>query len=36
MYIGGGMVVEASSPATGVRIHPIYWGNFVKAGRPYA
>ena len=35
MYIGGGMVVEASSPATGVRIHPVYWGNFVKAGRPY-
>ena len=36
MYIGGGMVVEASTPSTGVRIHPIYWGNFVKAGRPYA
>ena len=36
MYIGGGMVVEASSPATGVRIHPVYWSNFVKAGRPYS
>lgn len=36
MYIGGGMVVEASSPATGVRLHPVYWSNFVKAGRPYA
>jgi len=35
MYIGGGMVVEASTPSTGVRIHPVYWGNFVKAGRPY-
>lgn len=36
MYIGGGMVVEASTPSTGVRIHPVYWSNFVKAGRPYA
>lgn len=36
MYIGGGQVVEASSPETGVRIHPVYWSNFVKAGRPYA
>ena len=35
MYIGNGMVVEASSPSTGVRIHPVYWSNFVKAGRPY-
>jgi peptidoglycan DL-endopeptidase CwlO len=35
MYIGGGMVVEASTPSTGVRIHPVYWSNFVKAGRPY-
>jgi peptidoglycan DL-endopeptidase CwlO len=34
MYIGGGMVVEASTPSTGVRIHPVYWSNFVKAGRP--
>ncbi|MFY9331333.1 MAG: NlpC/P60 family protein [Candidatus Nanopelagicales bacterium] len=35
MYIGGGMVVEASTPSTGVRIHPVYWSNFVKAGRPF-
>jgi len=35
MYIGNGMVVEASTPSTGVRIHPVYWSNFVKAGRPY-
>lgn len=36
MYIGGGQVVEASSPSTGVRVHPVYFGNFWMAGRPYA
>ena len=40
MYIGGGQIIEASSPATGVRIADLYnsWNNtyFTLAGRPYS
>ncbi len=39
MYIGGGMIVEASSPSTGVRVSPVWnsWNvaHFSWAGRPY-
>ena len=40
MYIGGGQVIEASSPATGVRIADLHnaWNDtyFSMAGRPYS
>lgn len=39
MYIGGGMIVEASSPSTGVRVTDVWnsWNvaHFSWAGRPY-
>jgi peptidoglycan DL-endopeptidase CwlO len=39
MYIGGGMIVEASSPSTGVRVTTVWnsWNvaHFSWAGRPY-
>ena len=39
MYIGGGMIVEASSPSTGVRVTNVWnsWNvaHFSWAGRPY-
>ena len=40
MYIGGGQIIEASSPATGVRIADLHnsWNDtyFTMAGRPYS
>lgn len=40
MYIGGGQIIEASSPRTGVRIADLWnsWNStyFTMAGRPYA
>ena len=40
MYIGGGQIIEASSPESGVRISDLYngWNNahFTMAGRPYS
>lgn len=40
MYIGGGQIIEASSPRTGVRITDVWnsWNStyFTMAGRPYA
>jgi cell wall-associated NlpC family hydrolase len=33
MYIGNGLIVHASTPATGVKISGVMWGNFVAARR---
>jgi hypothetical protein len=35
IVIGGGQIVEASSPSVGVRYNSIYFTNYVGAGRPH-
>ena len=34
MYVGGGMMIDANHTGGSVGIRPIYWSNFVGAGRP--
>ena len=34
IYIGGGMMVDAASPSSGVRRAAINWGNVTGVGRP--
>jgi cell wall-associated NlpC family hydrolase len=34
IYVGGGEMVDASNPQTGVTQHGIDWGNYTGAARP--